>query len=40
VRGYQGWVNGAKAVNPKVETRLAYLNTFDDVAAGRERHSR
>lgn len=36
VRGYQGWVNGAKAVNPKVETRLAYLNTFDDVAAGRE----
>jgi basic membrane protein A len=36
VRGYQGWVNGARAVNPKVETRLAYLNTFDDVAAGRE----
>ncbi|HEV8600068.1 MAG TPA: BMP family protein [Gemmatimonadales bacterium] len=36
VRGYQGWVNGAKAVNPKVESRLAYLNTFDDVAAGRE----
>ncbi len=36
VRGYQGWVNGARAVNPKIETRLAYLNTFDDVAAGRE----
>jgi basic membrane lipoprotein Med (substrate-binding protein (PBP1-ABC) superfamily) len=36
VRGYQGWVNGARAVNPKVETRLTYLNTFDDVAAGRE----
>lgn len=36
VRGYQGWLNGAKAVNPKVDSRLAYLNTFDDVAAGRE----
>lgn len=35
-RGYDGWVNGAKAVNPRVDTRLAYLNTFDDVAAGRE----
>lgn len=35
-RGYSGWVNGAKAVNPKVESRVAYLNTFDDVAAGRE----
>ena len=36
VRGYQGWLNGAKAINPNVESRLAYLNTFDDVAAGRE----
>jgi basic membrane protein A and related proteins len=36
VRGYEGWRNGAKAVNPGVESRLAYLNTFDDVAAGRE----
>lgn len=36
VRGYQGWVRGAEAVNPKVETRLTWLNTFDDVAAGRE----
>ncbi len=35
-RGYDGWVNGAKAVNPAVESRVAYLNTFDDVAAGRE----
>jgi basic membrane protein A len=35
-RGYEGWVNGAKAVNPAVESRVAYLNTFDDVAAGRE----
>jgi basic membrane lipoprotein Med (substrate-binding protein (PBP1-ABC) superfamily) len=36
VRGYRGWANGAKAVNPKVESRMAYLNTFDDVGAGRE----
>ena len=36
VRGYQGWLHGAQAVNPKVDSRLAYLNTFDDVAAGRE----
>jgi basic membrane protein A and related proteins len=33
---YQGWVNGAKAVNPKVESRKIYLNSFDDAAAGRE----
>lgn len=33
---YQGWVNGARAVNPKVETRKIYLNSFDDAAAGRE----
>jgi basic membrane protein A len=33
---YQGWVNGAKAVNPKVRSRAVYLNSFDDVAAGRE----
>lgn len=36
VRGYQGWLNGAKSVNPSVDSRIAYLNTFDDVAAGRE----
>jgi basic membrane lipoprotein Med (substrate-binding protein (PBP1-ABC) superfamily) len=35
-RGYEGWVNGAQAVNPKVDSRVAYLNTFDDAAAGRE----
>jgi basic membrane lipoprotein Med (substrate-binding protein (PBP1-ABC) superfamily) len=35
-RGYQGWLRGAKAVNPKVDSRVAYLNTFDDAAAGRE----
>ena len=33
---YQGWVNGAKATNPKVDTRKIYLNSFDDAAAGRE----
>lgn len=30
------WNTGAKAVNPKVVARETYLNTFDDVAAGRE----
>lgn len=35
-RGYQGWLKGAQAVNPRIDTRLAYLNTFDDAAAGRE----
>jgi basic membrane lipoprotein Med (substrate-binding protein (PBP1-ABC) superfamily) len=35
-RGYEGWVNGARAVNPHIDSRMAYLNTFDDVAAGRE----
>ena len=34
--GYQGWVNGAKSVNAKVETKITYLNSFDDAAAGRE----
>jgi basic membrane protein A and related proteins len=33
---YEGWVNGAKAVNPKARTRAIYLNSFDDAAAGRE----
>jgi basic membrane protein A len=35
-RGYEGWLHGAKAVNPAVDSRVAYLNTFDDAAAGRE----
>lgn len=30
------WVEGAKSINPKVQARSTYLNTFDDVAAGRE----
>ena len=33
---YQGWVNGARAVNPKIRSREIYLNSFDDPAAGRE----
>lgn len=33
---YQGWVNGARAVNPRVDPRKVYLNSFDDAAAGRE----
>jgi basic membrane protein A len=36
VRGYQGWLHGAQAVNPRIESRITWLNTFDDVAAGRE----
>jgi basic membrane lipoprotein Med (substrate-binding protein (PBP1-ABC) superfamily) len=36
VRGYQGWLHGAQAVNPQIDTRVTWLNTFDDVAAGRE----
>lgn len=33
---YEGWVNGAKSVNPKIQSREIYLNSFDDAAAGRE----
>ena len=33
---YEGWVNGARAVNPRIETRVTYLNNWDDVAAARE----
>lgn len=32
----QAWSNGARAVNPGVDVRSTYLNTFDDAAAGRE----
>lgn len=32
----EAWEAGAKAVNPGVVARSTYLNTFDDVAAGRE----
>jgi basic membrane lipoprotein Med (substrate-binding protein (PBP1-ABC) superfamily) len=30
------WVAGARRVNPGITPRSTYLNTFDDVAAGRE----
>jgi basic membrane protein A and related proteins len=33
---YQGWLNGARAVRPDIRSRSVYLNSFDDVAAGRE----
>jgi basic membrane lipoprotein Med (substrate-binding protein (PBP1-ABC) superfamily) len=33
---YEGWVNGARAVNAAVEARVTYLNNWDDAAAGRE----
>jgi basic membrane protein A and related proteins len=33
---YQGWFNGARAVRPDIRSRSVYLNSFDDVAAGRE----
>ncbi|NNG15013.1 MAG: BMP family protein [Gemmatimonadales bacterium] len=33
---YEGWVAGARAVNPAAEPRLIYINTFEDAAAGRE----
>lgn len=33
---YDGWVNGARAVNPKIESRSTYLNNWDDAALGRE----
>lgn len=36
VLGFQGWEQGARAVRPDVESRMAYLNTFDDAAAGKE----
>ncbi len=36
VAAYQGWVNGARAVNPKMDTREVYLNNWDDAAAGKE----
>jgi len=33
---YDAWAAGAKAVNPAVESRATYLNSFDDAVAGRE----
>lgn len=36
VLGYQGWVNGAAAVRSDVDSRISYLNNFDDATAGHE----
>jgi basic membrane protein A and related proteins len=33
---YLGWLKGARSVNPNIKSRVVYLNSFDDVAAGRE----
>ncbi len=33
---YLGWVNGARSVRPDIQTRITYLNNWDDAAAGRE----
>jgi basic membrane lipoprotein Med (substrate-binding protein (PBP1-ABC) superfamily) len=30
------WVDGAKSINPRIVARSTYLNSFNDVAAGRE----
>ena len=35
-RAYEGWVNGARSVRPDIQSRVTYLNTWDDPAAGRE----
>lgn len=34
--GFEGWLQGARAVRPDVQSRVTYLNTFDDAAAGKE----
>ena len=36
VLGYHGWLAGARAVNPEVDSRITWLNSFDDAAAGKE----
>ena len=33
---YEGWVAGARAVNPRIESKSTYLNNWDDAALGRE----
>jgi basic membrane lipoprotein Med (substrate-binding protein (PBP1-ABC) superfamily) len=33
---YDAWAAGARSVNPAVESRETYLNTFDDAVAGHE----
>jgi basic membrane lipoprotein Med (substrate-binding protein (PBP1-ABC) superfamily) len=36
VLGLRGWEEGARAENPAVDSRVSWLNTFDDAAAGKE----
>ncbi len=36
VLGYNGWVQGARAVRPDIDSRITWLNSFDDAAAGKE----
>lgn len=36
VRGYEGWTNGARAVNPRISSRISYLGNFDDAGQGKE----
>ena len=35
-RGYEGWANGARAVRPGLQSRVTYLNNWEDAAAGKE----
>src|SRR5688572_2080819 len=35
-RGYEGWRNGARATNAKIDSRVTYLNNWEDAAAGKE----
>lgn len=35
-RGQEGWTNGARAVNPRIVSRVTYLNNWEDASAGRE----
>ena len=35
-RGYEGWRNGAMAVNPRTDSRVTYLNNWEDAGAGKE----
>lgn len=35
-KGYEGWANGARRMNGAIDSKVAYLNTFDDASAGRE----
>ena len=35
-RGYEGWRNGAMAVNSRTDSRVTYLNNWEDAGAGKE----